>query len=205
VDNSPSVLIGRVPFLTRVLERLALINEHQAEVARNAHAYDIRRGKATRLPFKDSTVDVVYSSHMLEHLDREDAVAFLAECRRVLKPGGWLRIAVPDLEQLIHAYLKDADADHLVASLRLAVPLPRGFRRAAEAFLVGHRGHRWMYDVRSLTRLVQGGGFASVQVLGAGQTMIPDVGELDLREREAESLYVEAQHPRATHSTRQMT
>lgn len=195
VDNSPSVIIGRSPLVTRMLRRLALINENQARVARAAHQYGVRRATATRLPFRDASVDVVYSSHMVEHLDPGEVEAFLAECRRVMKPGGWLRVVVPDLERLIQAYIEDTDADRLVRSLLLAVPRPRGFRRVAEAFLVGHRGHRWMYDHRSLTRLIQSAGFVNVQTTRPGETMIPDPGDLDLRQREEESIYVEAQQP----------
>src|SRR6476646_9135325 len=59
----------------------------------------IRRWDVTAsLPFADASFDAVYHSHLLEHLPAEKALPFLRECRRVLKPGGTLRIAVPDLE-----------------------------------------------------------------------------------------------------------
>jgi SAM-dependent methyltransferase len=63
-----------------------------------------------RLPFADGSADAVYHSHVLEHLERGQAAAFLAECRRVLKPGGVLRIAVPDLEGICRRYLRELDA-----------------------------------------------------------------------------------------------
>ena len=56
------------------------------------------------LPFADQSQDVVYHSHVLEHLPRDHAVDFLRECRRVLKPGGILRVAVPDLERIVADY-----------------------------------------------------------------------------------------------------
>jgi SAM-dependent methyltransferase len=62
---------------------------------------DLRR----RLPFADGAVDAVYHSHVLEHLDRDDAARFLAENARVLRPGGVLRVVVPDLEELCRTYL----------------------------------------------------------------------------------------------------
>src|SRR5712692_2960803 len=49
------------------------------------------------LPFDDESVDYLYSSHLLEHLFREDALRLLKEIQRTLKPGGWVRICVPDL------------------------------------------------------------------------------------------------------------
>lgn len=57
-----------------------------------------------RLPFKDNSVSEIYCSHMLEHLDRKQALEFLQECKRVLKTGGSIRILVPDLQILINDY-----------------------------------------------------------------------------------------------------
>ena len=68
--------------------------------------HDLRRG----LPFADSSCDVVYHSHLLEHLRPDEAAQLLAECRRVLRPGGTLRIAVPDLEGIARQYLRSLDA-----------------------------------------------------------------------------------------------
>jgi len=62
------------------------------------------------LPFADGTVDLAYSSHMLEHLSRDDARGFARECFRVLRPGGIVRIVVPDLEGIVRAYLRELDA-----------------------------------------------------------------------------------------------
>jgi len=60
---------------------------------------------ATGVPFKDDSFDVVYHSHLLEHLDARDAEDLLRECLRVLAPGGILRLAVPDLEAAARSYL----------------------------------------------------------------------------------------------------
>ena len=57
------------------------------------------------LPFASGSAAAVYHSHVLEHLDRPVAARFVAECRRVLQPGGVLRIAVPDLEGICRSYL----------------------------------------------------------------------------------------------------
>jgi len=61
------------------------------------------------IPFPDSSFDVVYHSHVLEHFARDTAVNFIRECYRVLKPGGIIRVAVPDLEQIVKEYLKNLD------------------------------------------------------------------------------------------------
>lgn len=77
--------------------------------------HDLRRG----IPFKTTVVDVVYSSHFLEHLEHRYAMPFLQEVYRVLKPGGIVRLVVPDLETFASNYLSalaavrsgDADAN----------------------------------------------------------------------------------------------
>ena len=58
------------------------------------------------LPFSDRQFSVVYHSHVLEHLSRHQGKIFLLECHRVLKPGGLLRVVVPDLESIARLYLK---------------------------------------------------------------------------------------------------
>jgi predicted SAM-dependent methyltransferase len=67
---------------------------------------DLSRG----IPFPDASCDVVYHAAVLEHLRRSDAAAFLAECYRVLKPGGILRVGVPDLEKICQVYLSKLEA-----------------------------------------------------------------------------------------------
>lgn len=74
------------------------------------------------IPFAENTYDAVYHSHVLEHFPKDKAQYFINECYRVLKPGGILRVAIPDLEQIARIYLeklalassgnKEAQADY---------------------------------------------------------------------------------------------
>ena len=196
VDNSPSVLLGRVPArVVGLLKRIGLVGPEQLEVLEAARRWGIRWGRATRLPFDAASVDAVYSSHMLEHLDRGEARQFLAEAHRVLRPGGWIRIVVPDLALLVEDYLGSGDADAFLERQMLARPRPRGVGEALRQRVVGFRGHRWMYDAGSLARLLSESGFGPVHVVAAGETHVPRLDGLDLRERESESVYLEAQRP----------
>ena len=67
--------------------------------------YDLRKG----LPFPNEAFDAVYHSHVLEHLAPEEAFFLLKECQRVLRPGGILRVVVPDLENIVRLYLAALD------------------------------------------------------------------------------------------------
>ncbi len=70
------------------------------------------------IPCETGTFDVVYHSQVLEHIPKENAPAFLAECLRVLKPGGILRVVVPDMEDMAREYLRLLD-------LNLSQPTPK--------------------------------------------------------------------------------
>lgn len=73
------------------------------------------------IPFPDATFDAAYHSHVLEHLAKNDGARFVRECFRVLKPGGVLRVAVPDLEQICRIYLdalEKAELGDAVSSAR---------------------------------------------------------------------------------------
>jgi len=58
------------------------------------------------IPASDCSVDVIYHSHMLEHLNHSSAKKFLKDCYRVLKKNGVMRVVVPDLELICTDYLK---------------------------------------------------------------------------------------------------
>lgn len=63
----------------------------------------------TKTPYPDGIFDVVYHSHVLEHFPKQAALTFLRECHRVLRSGGVVRIAVPDLERIARLYLESLE------------------------------------------------------------------------------------------------
>lgn len=58
----------------------------------------------TNLEFEDNSVDIIYASHVIEYFDINEVKQLLQEWRRVLKPGGELRVAVPDFESMNMLY-----------------------------------------------------------------------------------------------------
>lgn len=57
-------------------------------------------------PWADGSVDLAFSTHVLEHFDEQGARVFLTELRRVLRPGGWARIGVPDCRLAAKLYVE---------------------------------------------------------------------------------------------------
>jgi SAM-dependent methyltransferase len=175
--------------------------------------HDLRRN----IPAATASVDVVYHSHLLEHIDRSSVAAFMGEVFRVLRPGGIHRIVVPDLEALATRYLDGFGAkghDERVARMieqmvrREAAgssrqPTPRRFM---ENVLLGdarRRGetHQWMYDRHSLAQLLIRSGFVGPQQVDYKESAIPGWTRIGL-DRNSDgspykslSLYMEAWKP----------
>lgn len=80
-------------------------NLDASPVSPDVTAHDLRQ----RFPFADGTFDAVYGSHVLEHLEPAAAEKLLQDCFRILRPGGILRIAVPDLETIARLYVSSLE------------------------------------------------------------------------------------------------
>jgi len=63
--------------------------------------YDREVDISKPLPFENETVDYMFSNHMLEHVTQHQGFRFLKDCFRVLKPGGVLRVGVPDIKRIL--------------------------------------------------------------------------------------------------------
>ena len=61
------------------------------------------------IPLEGGQFDLVYHSHVMEHFAKTDGEKFIAECYRILKPGGVIRIALPNLEVIAKEYLKNLE------------------------------------------------------------------------------------------------
>jgi ubiquinone/menaquinone biosynthesis C-methylase UbiE len=121
-----------------------------------------------KLPmFADETVDFIYCSHALTYFDRQQALEVLAEWRRVLKPGGVLRLAVPDFEALVSLYQRTGDLNQILGPLfgRMVIEAP-------EDETVIYK--RTTYDYKSLEELCLQAGFRSFHRYDWRQTIHKD-------------------------------
>lgn len=82
------------------------VNLDFISTAEGVIAHNLLKG----IPFADATFDVVYHSHVLEHFTKADGEKLIGECFRVLKPGGIIRIAVPNLEVIANNYVSFLNA-----------------------------------------------------------------------------------------------
>ena len=105
------------------------------------------------LPFDDGVADLIYASHLFEYFDREEALSVLKEWRRVIKPGGILRLAVPDFNVISKLYTED-----LYQIDTFLGPLYGKMQMNDEIIY-----HKTCYDFRSLKDVLRCAGFVKIQ------------------------------------------
>lgn len=198
----------------RLLRKLGILSEERYQrllgVDPDIIIWDLRRG----IPFSDAAFDAVYHSHLLEHLDRDSAPLLLTECRRVLRSGGIIRMAVPDLRFLIDRYnsavSKLERGDEMASNehqqaitglfdqmVRRQLTGPGGqsaFMLAAERLLRGDTAktgclHRWMYDKHSLEALMKTVGFKDIRQRGVYESGIEGWRRFNLDNRDDGTAY----------------
>jgi len=98
----------------------------------------------------DGTVEHIYACHLLEHFGRKEHMSVLREWRRVLKPGGTLRLAVPDYEACAKLYTEGK------VDLPTILGLMMGGQRDQYDF------HKMVFDEKSLTQYLIEAGFSEV-------------------------------------------
>lgn len=146
---------------------------------------DIRR----RLPFADASVAALYASHILEHVYRSEAVAFLREARRVLRPGGICRIVVPDAAGIVSWYLANQGApdasDKLMTWLCVGPKSPQGGNVLHRLYrnLNNIEFHKWMYDVHGLALIFTEAGFVNPRQCRLHQSSIPGIEMIEYSSR----------------------
>lgn len=193
LDRSPTMLLRHVPRAARTLRRVGLIGDHHL-VPWEPHI--VRRDLAKPLPFDDGTVDAVYSSHFLEHIYLSDAEAILGECHRVLRPGGVLRLALPDGEAWARELVEAGDDPAGEAGRRYhsrlgSHPDVRPSGKRALTFKIGGHIHRWQPTRGMVRAMLVAAGFADAEVSDR-KFLEGDLPELELIETREESFFTEA-------------
>jgi predicted SAM-dependent methyltransferase len=153
--------------------------------------FDIKDG----LPLHDGSLRGVNLSHVLEHFDIEAGRGLLRECRRVLQPGGALRVSCPDLRKYAQAYLsRDAAFFERVGAPGFCnypnLPTP-GAIFAGKAYDASN-GHQWFYDADTVRELLKEAGFSETRERTLHESALPRISEIEPAYREIESFYIEA-------------
>jgi predicted SAM-dependent methyltransferase len=146
-------------------------------------ACDILEG----LPLESGSIEYAVSIHALPELPYPDQVPALLELRRVLAPGGVLRLALPDLDRGIRAYL-DQDSDYFLVPDEDARSI--GSKFIVQMLWYGYS--KTLFTHEFIAELLERAGFAEVRRCAFGQTASPFPEIVELDNRPEESLFVEA-------------
>lgn len=162
-------------------------------------AYFLNHDLAKGIPASDNSLDVVYHSHMLEHLTAADGADFIGSCFRVLKPGGLLRVIVPDLELWARNYVSgepfffDTYRHFFLKDDREKYPT----NGSVFMGMLHNWGHKMGYDFETLSTLLLRTGFARLRRTVTQQSDLPDIYAIEPYDpgRAFESLCVECYKP----------
>ena len=142
-----------------------------------------------RFPIPSASFDYVFSEHVIEHLEFEEGEKMLSESARILRSGGRIRLATPDLAKIIALYTQP-NADAQGAYIRWIM---RSFRpqigECNPAHVINQSFHGWrhkfIYDEPTLIQSLEGAGFEAITRVDPGQS-----GDENLRGIEQHGDYV---------------
>jgi len=150
---------------------------------RNVHfSVDFSR----RLPFPDESFDGVFCEHVIEHFTFEDASIVCREILRILKPGGVVRLIVPDAERIITTYVEAPDSLPRIRGLEGMTAM-----QVVNDYFRQRYEHQFLYDWPTMQQMLSHCGFDFPIRCSYGTGSLPDM-LIDDEKYAWESLYVEA-------------
>jgi len=156
-------------------------------VARGVQYLDARQP----FPFSDCSFDYISGEHVIEHMTYSEGLSCLRECFRVLRPGGRLRLATPDLEVYVRLFAAEKtelqrryiryhmDKFVLRAKPPAKAPEPPGPLAREECFVINSEfrnwGHKFIYDEPTLRDAMQKAGFTGIVRFASGESADPEL------------------------------
>jgi len=189
VDASPTLRLQRLPIVGGFLEGIT-----RPRFSPSVVYGDVVRG----LPLAPGSVQIVYSSHVLEHMAFEDFKTALGEIHRVLRPGGIFRSVLPDLDLEVQSYLQSSAPDRASEFMRSTLlgleRRERGLMGAMRLWL-GNSRHVWMWDYGSLAHHLAEAGLSDIRPAVFGDSEEPAFVQVESRERWQDCLGFECRKP----------
>lgn len=196
VDNTPSLYMARLPwFALKFLQKVSILNGTQLGFIRQIkeHRKEISYGNVLKMRYPDNSVDVIYSAHMIGWcLSHQQLNQFVTEMKRVLKPGGVIRLSFFDFNECINDYLQHK------STIELSKNIPFGtteftFKEKLKFLLSPNMHGGIVLNKETIVYILEQNGLSRIQLLLAGETtMTPEqVGAIDLFQRSENSIYVE--------------
>lgn len=100
--------------------------------------------------FPDNTADMVYASHVFEHIPRKNLISTLNEWKRILKKDGMLRLSVPDFDSLVAVYITEGRKVEMVQDNVLGQEPP-------------YDNHYTLWNMETMNAVLTGAGFKNIR------------------------------------------
>jgi len=127
-----------------------------------------------KFPFDDCTFNYIYSEHMIEHLEYQKGMHFLRECFRILKRGGRIRIATPDLSFFIKLYNSEKTALQEKYISWIVDTYLSDIGIYESVFVINNcfqnYGHKFIYDFKTLQKAMKEAGFDNIVKYDVGKS-----------------------------------
>jgi predicted SAM-dependent methyltransferase len=201
-DSSLNANIQKIPVIGKAIARLFNPIEYNDS---NIVYMNLNR------PWKynDNSVEVVYASHLFEHLTVKSANLFLSEAYRCLKPGGVIRIVVPDLYQICKRYIEEYESScepkvDTTKFIMWAINMHRegqyGSIGLLKKIILEWQGyphqHKFMYDKNSLSTKFKEYNFSQLTLSSYGESnFIAEINDVEGTKESYLSVYLEAKKP----------
>jgi predicted SAM-dependent methyltransferase len=189
IDASPSLLISKLTVCRLLLGKRLPAWPHNVQYGNIVSGVDIQRNGC----------DLIFASHVLEHLSLDDAHIALANIYSILKPGGILRLIVPDLFTITHQYVDRVNTiNDPKAAFKFLDDLGVGFRMQRTSILArlinafSNSQHQWMWDELSLKQALASAGFRDIMKRRYGDWADNHFEEVEEEGRHYNSICVEA-------------
>jgi len=178
-----------MPFFTPLLKKKGF-----PEYPKNIKYGDVIKG----LPVPAQSAEVVYCSHVLEHMSLDELRVALRNVFSYLRPGGTFRLVVPDLEQLIKTYLADPTAGAASRFMQDSYLGEKNVTRGLNAMptaLFGRARHLWMWDYKGMAEELAAAGFTSIRRAQFGDSSDPHFQNVESEGRWTDCLGIECKRP----------
>jgi SAM-dependent methyltransferase len=157
------------------LQRLPLIGGCMSICVKPVFPKAVRYGDIVKgLPLPPGSADLVYCSHVLEHLPVHDLRQALLNTRSCMRAGGIFRLVLPDLRALAEAYVSDPSPDSAPRFMRDTYLGHNTRHRGLMGLLragFGNSQHLWMWDFSSLSAELAAAGFKDVRRASFGDAV----------------------------------
>jgi SAM-dependent methyltransferase len=183
-------VLAAVPIVNRL--RPAKLRQYPPDVV----IWDMLR---TPLPYPTASADVIFSQYSFEYMKQGPLQAILRDCRRILKPGGLIRLCQVDIAGIVERYRAEdvGPSPRALARAREFLESLGGEHTKLSVRLLHGGGHQQLFDAPTLEWMLGEAGFTDIRFVGFHEGACPDLDVLEANFDPIPLLRVEARAPHA--------